>query len=279
MCKLKQHLPAFFLLVFLVFLYLPAFKEFIYDWYNDDNYSHGFLIPFISGYFVWQKRTIIKSAEVKSSIFGLFILISGLFIFLIGTASAEWFLTRVSLIIVLAGIILYLSGKDIFKSIWFAIVFLIFMVPIPYLIYHALSFPMQVFSTKIAYGALKLIGIAALRQGNIIHLPGYSLEVVEACSGMRSLISLSALGAVFAYMMQQSNSKRLILFFSAIPIAIIANIFRLFVTALGAAVIGPEFAEGFLHEFSGLLVFATAMVLLMIEGGVLSRIGRKKNTG
>ncbi len=279
MFKNKNYIPPLLLLLIAILLYLPALREFLYDWYHDDNYSHGFLIPFVSGYLVWQKREVLRAFEIKSNIFGLVILIFGLAIFTIGTAGAEWFVTRVSLIIVLAGILLYLFGKEIIKSIWFPIVFLIFMIPIPYVIYYGLAFPMQIFSTELAFGSLKLIGFSALRQGNIIHLPNYSLEVVAACSGLRSLISLSALSAVFAYITQRSSLKRSVLFLSAVPIAIIANVFRLFVTAIGAVIIGPEFAEGFLHEFSGLLVFVTAIILLIIEGGILNWIGRKKNIG
>jgi len=279
MKKILSFLPVSLIVILFFLLYLPSIKEFLYDWYHDENYSHGFLIPLVSGYLVWQTRHTLKTISHEKNILGLFLLLFGLIVLALGTAGAEWFLTRVSLIFVLAGLVLYLFGKQVFKTTWFPILFLLFMIPIPYVIYYKLTFPLQLFSTKMAYGALKIIGFQALRQGNIIHLPNYSLEVVEACSGLRSLISLSALGAVFAYMTQKTSGKRILLFLSAFPIAIIANVFRLFITALGAVIIGPEFAEGFLHEFSGLLVFGTALILLVIEGGILTWIGRKKSTG
>jgi len=271
--------PLLLLSILLIGIYFQVLVKLVSQWWDDPNYSHGFLIPLVSGYLIWRKRQRLRNIPLKKSNLGLFIIITGLGLYIVGTAAAEYFSVRFSLVVVILGLVLYFGGWQFFKEIAFPLVFLFFMIPIPYVIYYAISFPMQIFSTKLASFVIYLTGIPVLRQGNIIHLPNYSLEVVEACSGLRSLISLSALGALFAYLSQKTLFSRSLLFLLSIPIAIGANVFRLFITALGAMVIGPEFAEGFLHEFSGILVFLTGLVSLVIAGGILRWIGREKNTG
>jgi exosortase len=206
----------------------------------------------------------------------LLILLLGLGIYIVGTAGAEYFSARFSLVIVLFGLIFYLNGKEWAKELLFPIAFLSFMVPIPYVIYYAIAFPMQLFSTKLTYYLLHFIGLPSIRQGNIIHLPNYSLEVVEACSGLRSLVSLLALGAFFAYITFKSNYKRIILFSSVFPIAIGANILRIFITALGAYVISPKLAEDFLHKLSGLIVFLTAVFSLFVFSRIIRTLFRNR---
>jgi exosortase len=144
------------------------------------------------------------------------------------------------------------------------------MIPVPYIHYYAATFPLQVLGTKIAAGVLGIIGIPHLRQGNIIHLPdNYSLEVAEACSGMRSLVTLLALGALLAYWTQKYKWKAITLFLATIPIAIAANIFRICVTAIGAYGISRAVAEEFIHELSGTIVFMFSLVCLLILSSLL----------
>ena len=208
------------------------------------------------------------------------ILIVGLSLYVVGTAGAEYFTARFSLVVVILGVSLYLGGPKIARQIWFPIAFLVFMIPIPYVIYYALTFPLQLFSTKTTVFLLHLIGLNVIRQGNVIILPSnYSLDVEEACSGLRSLISLSALGAAFAYLTQRTFWKRVVLFISSIPIAIGANIFRVFITAMCAYLISPKLAEGFLHKFSGVMVFIIALLFLFVLGGILRWSGRKRSIG
>lgn len=262
MKNIKEKFPIIVIAFIFLILYLPVLKELIYDWYHDENYSHGFLIPVISGYLIWQKRDQISKIDLKSNLLGLCILIGSLALYLIGTASAEWFSVRLSLVLVIFGIILYFYGKNIIKQTWFPILFLFFMIPIPYVIYYAVTFPMQLFSTKIAVFFLDLFGLPAMRQGNIINLPNYQLEVVEACSGIRSLMTLTALGAAMAYMTQKTVFSGVVVFLFSIPIAIGANVFRIFITAIGAYAISPKFADGFIHEASGLIVFLVGFLSL-----------------
>jgi len=201
---------------------------------------------------------------------GLILVALGLVLFVLANAAAEYFTLRLSLIVTLAGMVWLLFGRRFTSDIWFELAFLIFMIPLPYVIYYAATFPMQLFATKVTVAILHLIGMSAVQQGNIIHLPGYSLEV-----GLRSLISLLALGAVYARLTQKGIPRQLILFISTIPIAIAANIFRVTFTAVGAYAVSRELAEDFLHELSGMMVFVVAFIMLFIFGAIL-KIGSKK---
>ncbi len=274
MKQIKKYMPVATIATFLMILYFPVLKELVSDWYHDSNYSHGFLIPLVSGYFIWQKREYLIKITIKTYHVGLFVLLPGLIMYIIATASAEWFFARLSFIIVISGILLFITGKDFFKAIFFPVLFLVFMIPLPYIIYYSLTFPMQIFASKTSTMLLQLIGFPILRQGNIIHLQNYSLEVVEACSGLRSLMTLSALGAALAYFSQKTALGGIFLFLFSIPIAIGANIFRILITALGATLISPNFADGFIHEISGLMVFLVGLTSLAITGAVLNGVSQ-----
>jgi exosortase len=277
---------TYLLILLFIGLYLQVIIGLVGDWWADSNYSHGFLVPLVSAYLVWKKKDKLKSLERKRSYFGFLILLLGLGIYIVGTAGAEYFSARFSLIIVLFGLVYYFNGKEWAKELLFPIAFLTFMVPIPNVIYYAIAFPMQLLSSKLTQSVLHFIGLPSIRQGNIILLPNYSMEVAEACSGLRSLVSLLALGAFFAYITfpkdtnsDKSDLKRLILFLSVFPIAIGANIFRILITAIGAYVISPKLAEDFLHKLSGLIVFLISVFSLFIVSQVIKFFsGRKIKT-
>jgi exosortase len=257
------------LFALIIIVYFPVLYDLILDWYIDSNYSHGFLILPIALWLIWRKRKELAETPINRNSLGLIFIIGSLFLLIAGTAGAEYFTTRVSFVFLLFSISLYMFGWQLSRKIWFAFFFMLFMIPIPYVIYYSVTFPMQLFASKVSTAILGVIGLPLLRQGNIIHIPNYSLEVAEACSGIRSLFSLLALGALFAYFTQPNKIKALILFLSTIPIAIAGNVFRISMTALAAHVISPKFAEGTLHEISGLLVFMFSLVLLVIVGAIL----------
>jgi exosortase len=255
--------------------YLPILIDLVSDWYNDPNYGHGFLIIPVSAWLIWRKRAVLKTIPLETGKWGLPITIASLVLFILGTAGAEFFTTRVSMVGLLFGMTLYLAGPRFLREIWFAFFFLLFMIPVPYIIYYSLTFPLQLLGSKIAAGVLGVIGIPHLRQGNIIHLPdNYSLEVAEACSGLRSLVTLLALGALLSYLTLKTKWKALTLFFATIPIAIAANIFRITITAIGAYGISRKIAEDFLHELSGTIVFMFSLVCLLILSSIL-RVRKK----
>jgi len=265
------------LAVVLLGLYFQVIIGLVSEWWTDSNYSHGFLVPLICLFVIWRKRNLLKTIEKEKSRLGFPVFLAGLLIYVIGTAGAEYFSVRFSLVVVIFGLALYFFGKRIIKEIWFGIIFLLFMIPIPYVIYYALAFPMQLLSSKVSVFFLHLIGVPALRQGNIIYLPGaYTLEVAEACSGLRSLVSLLALGALLAYLLQKSKLKQVTLFLSTIPIAILANFFRIFLTAVGAYTISVKLAEDFLHEVSGIFVFLISTFFLLCVSLLLNLFGKRK---
>ena len=258
-----------------IILYSPTFHMFIYDWNTDDNYSHGFLIPFIVGYLIWTKKKELSKLVPKPSNWGLIVLFGGLFIYLVGTIGAEWFLKRSSLIIVLAGLILFLYGTAYLRMLLFPLLFLIFMIPLPAIIYKSIAFQLQLFVSTISARLIEFAGIAVFRSGNIIEVSSGPLAVEEACSGMRSIMALLALSSLFAYIMYKSRPKQLILFASALPIAIITNIIRVTATGILAHYFGREVAEGVLHDSFGWIVFVIAFILLFLLSKLLDWVELK----
>ena len=256
----------------LLILYASVLKMLIYDWIHLDDFSHGFLIPLVSLYFVYERRKQIAAQSPSGHWVGLGLIISGVVLLLFGKLASEWFTMEVSLLIVMGGIILYLAGKEMLKILLFPLVFLILMIPIPSLVLQKITFPMQLFASKVAAASLQGVGIPVLREGNIIQLANTSLEVAEACSGIRSLISLLALSIVFAYFSQNEIWKRVVLVLSTFPIAIIANAARVSGTGALAHYYGESAAQGFFHGFSGWILFMVAFVCLFGIGLLLSRI-------
>jgi exosortase A len=255
-------------------LYFRVLQGLVSDWLDLPDFSHGFLIPIVSLYFVYERRKELSALNRSSHWIGLVLLLFGIVLLLLGNLSTEYFTMRFSILVVLGGIILFLLGKELFKTLLFPLVFLIFMIPIPSILMDRITFPMQLFASKVAGSSLDLIGIPVLREGNIILLAHTSLEVAEACSGIRSLISLLALSVVFAYLSQKTTLKRVVLVLSTFPIAIIANAARVTGTGILAHHYGDKVAQGFFHGFSGWILFVVAFVCLFLLGAMLSR--RKK---
>lgn len=258
---LFQLLPL--ILVF-TFLYHKAIVKLISDWSIDPNFSHGFLIPFVALYMVWYKKNELSQIPPSSSKIGIFIIVLGMLVHIAGNVGAELFLMRFSIIITLAGIIMYYYGIKMFWKLVVPVGYLIMMIPIPAILWNKIAFPLQLFSANISSQAINLLGIPVFREGNILHLANTSLEVVDACSGIRSLTSLLALTGAFAFLAPLGTIKKWILFFSAIPIAVAVNVLRLTITGAMAAWIGPETAQGFLHDMSGLIIFGAALILVYI---------------
>ena len=259
-------------LVGLVIVYLPALYDLVGDWWGDPNYSHGFLIPIVSIALVWQKRDVLGTLPKSTDRRGLALLALAMIMFVVANCAAEYFTLRFSFVMALIGLTLYLFGPAVIRTTWFAFFFLLFMIPLPYVIYYAVTFPMQTLATKVAVEALNILGMNAIRQGNIIHIADHTLEVAEACSGIRSLVSLLALGAIYAYSSQKRFAAQALLFLSTIPIAVVSNVFRVLVTSIGVAAVTDQITKEPLHSVMGLSVFVVAFILLFMFGAILRRV-------
>ena len=268
----RIYIKLAIILACLAVLYSRVVQGLVSDWINLPDFSHGFLIPIVSFYFVYERRKQFSVLSPSSNWAGLGLIIFGILLLLLGNLATEYFTMRFSMLVVFGGVILFLLGNDFFKTLLFPIIFLIFMIPIPSILMDRITFPMQLFASKVAANTLYLIGIPVLREGNVMLLSNTSLEVAEACSGIRSLISLLALSIVFAYLSQKETWKRILLVLSTFPIGIIANAARVSGTGILAHHYGDSVAQGFFHGFSGWILFVVAFVCLFLLGALLARM-------
>lgn len=268
----KFRIQIFTALILVGVVYAPILIAMAGQWSDDPNYSHGFLVPLIAGYFLLQRKTLLLEAHVRPNALGLPLIFFGLLLLVVGMAGTEYYTMRSSLIFLLAGIVLYWFGWDVLKVLALPIGFLIFMVPLPYIVYDAAAFPLKLFVAKFSVITLKIVGVTVLREGNIIMFPNTVLEVADACSGLRSLMSLITLAVAVAFLSQKTAFKRTFLILMAIPIAIFTNMVRVIVTGFLSQYYGAAAAEGFFHEFAGLAVFALAMVLLAVTSVLLQKV-------
>ena len=248
----------------LVLVYWSVIRGLVDAWSTDDNYSHGFFIVPLALYFAWERRTAIANAPVRPSLFGAVVVAGSLFLLVAGLLGAELFLSRVSIIGAIGGAILFLFGWPMLRITFFPLAFLLLMVPLPAIIFNKIAFPLQLLASNVGEYTVRSMDIPILREGNVLILANATLEVAEACSGIRSLISLLTLGIVYGYFMHPSVWVRTLLALATIPVAILANGFRVAGTGIAAHYYGPEAAEGFFHTFSGWLVFLAAFAMLFV---------------
>jgi exosortase A len=243
-------------------LYRNVVVKLVQDWANDGNYSHGFLIVPIALYLAWERRSQLLATPREPSNLGFLGILGSIGILVAGTLGSELFLTRVSIIGLVASAIVFLLGWRHLRLLMFPVAFLILMVPLPALIFNQIAFPLQLVASQFGEAALSSLSIPVLREGNVIVLAHTRLEVVEACSGIRSLVSLITLGIIYSYFIDNRMSVRLAIVLSTIPVAIVANGLRIAGTGIAAQYYGPAAAEGFFHEFSGWVVFVVAFAAI-----------------
>lgn len=260
------------LLLLTGWLYFSVMGRLIGQWQADPNFSHGFFVPAFSLFVLWQTRSRISAAPVQPSWIGALILVFGLMLLVLGNLGAELFLSRVSFLIVVGGMVILMWGWNVFRAVLFPWAFLILMIPIPAIIFNQLTFPLQILASKIASWSLPLMGVPVLREGNVIQLPAMALEVAEACSGIRSLLSLVTLAVIYGYLITESTRMRIVLALAAIPIAVAANSLRIVGTGLLVQYWDPAKAEGFFHSFSGWLIFVVSLGMLFVLHKFLEKI-------
>jgi exosortase len=288
----------------LIFVYASVLAKLSHDWWVDENYSHGLLIPFVIGYILWAEREKLRHGRYKPSVlWGGAAILLALFALWIGVAGAELFMQRTSLILMLAGVVVYFWGGHLLRLVWVPLTLLLLAIPIPVIVFNKIAFPLQLFASRCAVWSMRLFDIPVLRQGNVIELMPLNsletkkLEVVEACSGIRSLMTLMTLAVVFVYFSYPRASsgtgktgdgtrktglfnslrswgfwRSTLIVLSAVPIAIFANAFRVSGTGVLAHYYGTKVADGFFHSFSGWVIYIVAFLLLFGFGWGLDRL-------
>jgi exosortase len=266
--RLRPDLPRWqgvTLLLLLAWLYASILAHLFLQWVGpsrDPNFEHGIFVPMFAFFVLWQERAKLKAIPSQPSWAGLPLVMLSLLMLLLGVLGAELFFSRTSLLVLLAGLIILFQGWTFFRAVLFPWAFLILMIPIPNLILQQVTFPLQLLASKLATVMLELVGVPVLRQGNLIVLASMPLDVAEACSGIRSLLTLVTLAIMYGYLMETRKWVRVALAVSAVPIAVAANSFRIFGTGLLVQYWDPDKAEGFFHAFSGWLIFVVALVML-----------------
>jgi exosortase len=255
-------------------VYLPVISSLVRQWASDENYSHGFLVAPIALLFAWKSRHALAATKPAPHAGGLVLVVFSLLLFIAGQLAAELFLTRVSLLGVAAGSIVFLRGPAHLRRLLFPFLLLLLVIPLPALVFNQIAFPLQLLASKTAESVLTAANVPVLREGNVLVLPNLSLEVAEACSGLRSLASLVALALILGKWTTPRPGGRIALALLSIPVAVIANAARVAGTGLATAWIGPAAAEGFFHEFSGWLMFVGAFAVLLGCARLIARAPR-----
>ncbi len=260
----------------LALLYAPVIKLLVWQWYNDADYGHGFLVPILSAYLIWARRDKLRAIPRKPSAWGMVVVLGALGFLFLGSLGAENSLARMSMLFTICGLIVYFAGWAILRAMTFPMAFLVFAIPFPAVVYNEIVFPLQFMASKFATRVLELLNLfPVMREGNILVLPQMRLEVVEACSGIRSLMSLLALAAGYGYVVERSIAVRWLLIVAMVPLAIISNGMRVVITAIMANYIGAKAAQGFMHEFSGWVIFVLATIMFLLLHSLTTFIRKK----
>jgi exosortase len=246
----------------------PILKYLVQTWATDADFTHGFVVPVVAAWIAWERRGRILAMKLEPAWWGLGVMAWGAAQGYIGTLGAELFLQRTSVLILILGMLLTIGGTALVRALAFPLLLLPFMIPIPTVIYSSITFPLQLFASRVAETALDLLGYPVFRDGNILELASQKLSVAEACSGIRSLLSLSFLSLIYAYFFDTRVWMRWVLLAATAPIAIAANAGRVTITGI-LSEINPDLAHGFFHELEGVVIFAIAAVMLVAFHGVV----------
>ena len=257
-----------------IFTFYPILDYLITKWYSADEYSHGFLIVPISAYIIFKKRSEFHLIEPNPSIIGIIVTAISLVVYLFALFSGILTVSGIAMIVSVYGIVLYLFGTSFLLAFSFPLFFLLFMIPVPAQIFSAMTIPLQLFVSKISVYAAHLLSVPVFREGNLLILPDHTLEVVQACSGLRSLISLIVLSTVFAYFSLHSNLWRSVMVLLAAPTAVAVNIVRVFFTIIFFHYYGMDLTAGNIHTIYGVLIFGLAIVLLFVFQKIIALLDR-----
>jgi exosortase len=257
-------LPFVSIAVLLVVLYYRVAIKLVYDWYTLPDYSHGFLVPLFAAFLVWDKRKVLSATPVRQTWSGIALIVVALMVLILGVYGVDLFTARMSFVMLLTGLIWTFFGWAMVKALRFPLLVLILAIPFPTIIFNQITFPLQLLASRIASDILPMLGVPTLHEGNVIELPIMKLEVAEACSGIRSLMSLFTLAVFYGYFLEKTTGRRVLLALASIPIAVAANVARIVGTGLCVQYWDPDKALGFFHEFSGWVMFVISLVCLYL---------------
>ena len=267
--------PIALIATLLAVLYFRVSVKLVTDWYEIPDYGHGFLIPLFAGYVVWDKRAILRRTAVEPTWAGLWMVALGLFELMVGIFGADLFFQRTSFILLAIGLIWTLLGRRMLSELKFVLFVLCLAIPLPTIVFNQITFPLQLFASQIASEVLPIFHVPVLQEGNIINLPAMPLEVAQACSGIRSLMSLFAIAVIYGYIFERTTWRRVVLALCSVPIAVAANVARIVGTGLCVQYWDPQKALGFFHDFSGWLMFCVSLVCLYGVHSMMSLVGRR----
>ncbi len=258
----------------LIVCYAPILYRMAVQWATDENMGHGFLVPVLAGFIVWRRRHELMALPREPNGWGLFLVVFAALQALAATLGAELFTARLAFVIALVGVILYLGGTRWIRALAFPLLLLLLMIPIPTIIYAQLTLKLQMLASHLGEILISAVGIPVLRSGNTLELPSQTLDIAEACSGIRSLMSLAFLSLIYAYFFDKRVWMRWALLAATIPIAIGANGIRVAVSGM-LSQINTKLAQGAYHETEGYIVFVVAIVALIITHRLFGFIGKK----
>ncbi|HSB95461.1 MAG TPA: VPLPA-CTERM-specific exosortase XrtD [Spongiibacteraceae bacterium] len=244
------------------------------EWWDTPEYSHGYMIPLVAFFLLWQRLNKLPAATERGSWWGVILVIAGLAAFLLGELSAIYTVIQYGFLIALFGLALTFFGGRSMRLLWVVFVYLIFMIPLPSFLYFNLSSQLQLLSSQIGVAVIRLFGISVFLEGNVIDLGSMQLQVAEACSGMRYLFPLMSFGFLIAYLYRGPFWQRATIFLTTIPITIFMNSFRIGVIGITVDRWGKAMAEGFLHDFEGWVVFMGCLSILFLEITIFHLINR-----
>jgi exosortase len=271
--------PLLTIVAAIVILYAKNFEKLFSDWSVDENYSHGFFVPVAFFWMLWRQRHELESTKVVPSWWGILIVVLALLQLAAGTMGAENFVAHSSLLTLLCGITIFLFGVQMLRKVAFPIAWLLFMIPIPSIIFYSITFPLQLLASKLAVGILDLLRVPNVCEGNVIYLANFTAGVVEACSGIRSLVSMLAFAVLIGYLLNMSIRSRWILAFASVPIALGMNAARIAGTGLAGNYLGARWAEGFFHTFSGWVLFLGSLGLMLLVVRLLRDFDQRGTAG
>jgi exosortase len=275
--KLDLPVPAIlFFLALIVLLFLQVLTPLVQQWFDDENMGYAFFVPLVAGYVVWLDRARILEAPVKPCWSALTLVITGFLFMLLGLLAALPVLARLGLWLTVVGVVWTVSGTAVVRTLLFPLGLLLFMFPIPLYVYQRMTLPLQSTATQMAAVGLSLIGIPVLREGNTLTLADKTLDVVEACSGIRSLLSLTFLSVAYGRLFENRMWARIVLLVATVPIAICCNAARIVLTGI-LTQYAPAIAEGVYHTFEGWVIFMFELVSLLAFHRILERIGKRSH--